>query len=140
MRTRLAIVVMIGLGAFTLTGCTTYQIGFATTRYEEAAKQVDLGDSKDKVVELLGPTQRTLSQRQRKQPDRFMKDGVLVEVLYFRSGWQSDGLTTDDEFTPYVFNDGKLVGIGWQILGGPRTQGQARDNINVHQSSTTIVH
>jgi hypothetical protein len=51
-----------------------------------------------------------------KQPDRYVKDGVNVEIIYFRSGWQSDGLTTDDEFTPYLFNDGKLVAISTATL------------------------
>jgi hypothetical protein len=68
----------------------------------------------------------------------YKKDGTLVEILYFRSGWQPDGLTTDDEFTPYLFNDGELVAVGWAILGGPKTQGQAPPETNVH--TTTIAH
>jgi len=36
-----------------------------------------------------------------------------------RSARQPDGLTTDDELTPYIFNDERLVGIEWQVLGGP---------------------
>jgi len=35
-----------------------------------------------------------------------------------------DGMKTDDEFTPYLFIDGRLVGVGWAIVGGPRTKGQ----------------
>jgi hypothetical protein len=38
-----------------------------------------------------------------------------------RTGWVSDGLTTDDEFTPYVFTDEVLTSIGWVALGGPKT-------------------
>ncbi len=37
------------------------------------------------------------------------------------------GFVTDDEFTPYIFNDGKLVAVGWQTLGGIKSQGQAKD-------------
>jgi len=51
---------------------------------------------------------------------------VLVEIYFMRSGWQPDGLTTDDEFTPYIFHDGKLVGIGWSMIGGSKSQGQAQ--------------
>ena len=52
----------------------------------------------------------------------------------------ADGLTTDDEFTPYIFNNGKLVGIGWQVLGGPKSQGQATSDIYIQNRNTTIVY
>ena len=60
-----------------------------------------------------------------------------------RTGRQPDGLTTDDEFTPYIFNNGKLVGIGWHLIGGPKTQGQAADtykitNQNTNKSTTVV--
>jgi len=53
-----------------------------------------------------------------------LKDGKKIEIYYFRSGRQPDGLITDDEFTPYVFTDEVLTGIGWQVLGGPNSIGQ----------------
>ncbi|MCH2386777.1 MAG: hypothetical protein MK240_01115 [Opitutales bacterium] len=34
-----------------------------------------------------------------------------------------DHLTTDDEFTPYIFTDSVLTGIGWAVLGGPKSRG-----------------
>jgi hypothetical protein len=54
-------------------------------------------------------------------PDKFFKDGTEIEIYYMRSGHQGDGYTTDDEFVPYLFHDGVLVGIGWEVLGGPKT-------------------
>ena len=93
---------------------------------------------KIQLIEILQPSQSRLSNTEVKQPDMYKKEGVLVEILYFRSGWQSDGLTTDDEFTPYLFNDGKLVAIGWVILGGAKSQGQTTPETNVH--TTTIVN
>jgi hypothetical protein len=62
----------------------------------------------------------------------YKKEGILVDILYFRSGWNSDGLTTDDEFTPYIFNDGKLVAVGWQFIGGKKSQGQSSDTIIIY--------
>jgi len=58
----------------------------------------------------------------------------LIEIYFMRSGRQPDGLRTDDEFTPYVFNDGKLVGVGWQVLGGAKSQGQTSPVTNVQQN------
>lgn len=106
------------------------------TAYAEAAPAVRLGMSKAKVLEILAPSQEGLTARLSKQPDIYKKDGVIVEILYFRSGWQSDGLTTDDEFTPYVFNDGELVAIGWATLGGPKTRGQVVPEVNVNVQQT----
>lgn len=93
--------------------------------YMVAAPTIRLDMSKGEVVEIMQPSQFRLKNTDIKQPDLYRKDGVLVEILYFRSGWQNDGITTDDEFTPYLFNDGSLVAIGWATLGGPRSQGQS---------------
>ena len=119
-----------------LIGCHHHRVSTALSRYDIASQQVSLGDTKDQVLSIMQPVQETLARRDIKQPDKYIKDNTLVEIYYFRSGLQSDGLTTDDEFTPYIFNDGKLVGVGWQMLGGPKSQGQTRQttNINVHQN------
>ena len=108
-----------------LSGCVGMQIDSAISEYEAVAGQVELGDSKDKVLAILEPSQEGVPKRARKSPEKYIKEGVRVEIYYMRSARQADGLTTDDEFVPYLFNDGKLVGIGWQVLGGPKTQGQA---------------
>jgi hypothetical protein len=124
----------------TLTGCAALTSPYQLTvdDYMTAVPKISLGMSKSDVIELLQPTQVRLKNTDIKQPDMYKKDGTLVEILYFRSGWQPDELTTDDEFTPYLFNDGELVAVGWATLGGPKTQGQAAPETNVH--TTTIVH
>ena len=94
--------------------------------YMAAYPQIELGMSKVRVADFLASSQERLSNTEIKQPDRYMKDGVAVDIVYYRSGWQSDGLSTDDEFTPYLFNDNKLVAIGWHSIGGAKSQGQAR--------------
>lgn len=102
------------------------------------ANQVELGMTKQQVESILRPTQNLLRNTEIKQSDRYIKDSVNVGIIYYRSGWQSDGITTDDEFTPYLFNDNKLVAIGWATLQGPKSQGQARSQTNV--SNTVIVY
>lgn len=125
--------------AVLISGCaTTWEM--TVNDYVAAAPRVELGMSKQQVLEILASTQRRLRNTEIKQPDRYVKEGVNVEILYFRSGWQSDGLTTDDEFTPYLFNDGKLVAIGWATLGGPKSQGQASPTTNVIIQNRTIVY
>jgi hypothetical protein len=108
-----------------LAGCTTVSpIDVAIADFRSAAVNVQLGDTKDSVLAILEPTQAGLPVAQRKYPETYMKDKVRVEIVYFRSGHQVDGITTDDEFVPYVFHDGKLAAIGWTTLGGPKTQAQ----------------
>jgi uncharacterized protein DUF3192 len=110
------------------------QIDGAINDYEIVRDKVALGDSKNKVLSILSPTQKGLSSKMRKPPESYLKEDTLVEIFYFRSGRQPDGLTTDDEFTPYVFNNGKLVGIGWTVIGGAKSQGQTTPRTNVQQN------
>ena len=125
---------------FALSGCVMSMSPYQLTvdDYIAAAPNVSLGMSKAEVTELLEASQSRLKNTEIKQPDMYTKEGVLVEILYFRSGWQSDGLTTDDEFTPYIFNDGELVAVGWAVLGGAKSQGQTTPQTNVN--TTTIVN
>ena len=108
-----------------LSGCATTQIDAAIEDYQANAGRIHLGDEKEQVLAVLTPLQARLSASERKAPESYLKDGATVEIYYARSGRQPDGLTTDDEFTPYVFTNGKLTAIGWTTLGGPKTQGQA---------------
>jgi hypothetical protein len=100
---------------------TRKSLGKTVTAYEEAAQSVQIGDSKQRVLALLEPTQSPLKAKLRREPHRYERRGAAIEIHYFRSGWYVDGKTTDDEFTPYVFKDGKLVSIGWRTLTGSRT-------------------
>lgn len=46
------------------------------------------------------------------------KDGGLLEVLYYSTAVTRSGefVFTDDELTPLVFRDGRLMGWGWNLL------------------------
>ena len=93
-------------------------------KYYAAAGRVQLGDSKERVFEVLKPTQAALPYDEMKSPDSYMEGKDLMEIHYFRSGRQPDNLTTDDEFTPYIFKNGVLIAIGWKTLGGPKSHGK----------------
>jgi len=103
---------------------STQKIDMATEDYLEVADKVQLGDSLASVLAILMPGQGAVSAHNRKTRDNYIENGVLVEIHYLRTGRQPDGFTTDDEFTPYIFNDGRLVGIGWKLLGGPTSRTQ----------------
>lgn len=124
--------------ALLATGCVSNPYASTVTAYNAAYPSVALGMSLSEVSGIMEPTQSLLAEHEVKQPDKYIKEGTEVDILYYRSGWQEDGLTTDDEYTPYLFNDGELVAIGWATLGGPKSTGQARD-VNIQQQAQTIV-
>ena len=126
-----------------LCGCRTmvprFYIDRAISKYEAVADHIELGDSIEQVLAILEPTQEGLPRSARKSPEKYIKYGVRVEIHFARASRQPDGRTTDDEFVPYLFNDGKLVGIGWILLGGPTTRGQKTPSINIQEQDTSIV-
>ena len=126
--------------ALTFVGCNG--INPAIAKYKKVANQVDLGDSKEKVLAILLPTQEGLCGSCGKAPTKYIKDGVKTEIYYMRTLRQPDGLTTDDEFTPYVFKSNKLVAIGWETLNVSKSQGQVVpiNNTSVNVQQKTIVY
>jgi hypothetical protein len=122
-----------------LTDAYWNSIKTSITNHKTVSEQIALGDTKENVLLVLLPTQELLKTypHEEKQPEKYIKNDVLVEIYFMRSGWFRDSITTDDEFTPYVFNDGKLVGVGWTMLGGAPKQGQARPVTNIQ---TTIIN
>jgi len=101
--------------------------------YTHQAPRIELGQSMEKVLGILQPTQANLPAKFSKPPETFVENGKTKKIYFFRSRSFADGLVTDDEFTPYVFEDGVLVAIGWTAIGGPKTQAQSRDqNYDYH--------
>jgi hypothetical protein len=104
------------------------EIDAAISANEKAAGKIKLGDSKTAVWSLLKPIHDRLPREHRKEPESYIRDGKTVEIFFARSRRIPDGRTTDDEFTPYVVEDGILVAKGWTYLGGPSTEGSAGSN------------
>ena len=117
---------------------TVFEVDANIKEYNSHSHKISLGDSKEKFLETIYSLQVDLHDKYKKPPESYLKDGVIVEIFFMRSRRQADGLTTDDEFTPYIFNDGKLVAVGWTSIGGPITHGQTRDvnttNVNVENN------
>ena len=109
---------------FLMFGCVGSQIDSAINKHAQVANRINLGDSKNKVLTLLLPTQEGVPSNARKSREMYSADGKSIEIHYMRTGRQPDGLTTDDEFTPYIFTDNVLTAVGWQTLGGEKSHGQ----------------
>ena len=130
---------LLGVLLTATTGCSTVAIDMAAREHNKASQSISLGAQKSQVLAILLPTQQLVGARYSKEPDKFLQDGKTIEIYYMRSGRQADGLTTDDEFTPYVFQDDVLIAIGWAALGGAKSHGQVVQrapvtNVNVEQT------
>ena len=105
-----------------LTGCTS-PLRQGVDYYHQVAPDVQIGMSKNEALAILQPAAEMMPADEQRPPERFVDDqGRLNEIYFFRSRIFYDYMLTDDEFTPYVFRDGTLTAIGWEALGGPKTQ------------------
>lgn len=112
-----------------LSACASNQsIQLAISAYQAQAKNIELGQSKAQVLAILSPTQASMPARFGKPHEEYIEEDKLKEIYFFRSRSFADGLVTDDEFIPYVFEDGMLIAIGWTAIGGPKTQAQLRES------------
>ena len=128
------------LSVIALAGCASNQsISAAISAYQQQAKKVSLGQSKEEVLSLLQPTQMHLRSQSMKAAETYIDNDRLKEIVFFRSRTFADGIVTDDEFTPYIFEDGVLVAIGWTAIGGQKTQAHSRNNnYTIHLHSRFI--
>ncbi|MFK7913824.1 MAG: DUF3192 domain-containing protein [Pseudomonadales bacterium] len=108
--------VVLSLGLLTLGGChITNEYSATVDAYVNAESQIQLGMSPGAVARILDPTQRLLDNKDRRRDERYLEGDSEVLIRFYRSGWQADGRLTDDEYTPYVFRDQRLVAVGWQM-------------------------
>ncbi len=112
------------LVAVLLTGCSSlYLEPGELLRTENAAniKKLTVGMSQATVVELMGrePAKGLFYWIENPYRSETLtdKDGKSYEILYYYSELkQRDDKVTDDELTPLVFEDGKLIGWGYPFL------------------------
>jgi len=97
----------------------------AMIEYDNRKHEVRLGDNINRALPILQNIQRTVPADWLRPADQFLENGKKYYVHYQRTGHTSDGVNTDDEFSPYVFIDDTLVSIGWTALGGPKSTGNA---------------
>lgn len=109
-----------------LTGCVITSINGSIREYNEHQGLVELGDSKSVVINKLKRASERLPEKLYRNPDKYKANGKYYEIIYYRSSWTSDGLNTDDEYTPYLFENNELIAIGWQTLGGPKSTAAKR--------------
>ena len=54
---------------------------------------------------------------------KYLSGNKEIQIHYWRTSWIPDNQFTDDEYTPVIFENGILIAVGWDRLGGPKTMG-----------------
>ena len=91
--------------------------------------KISLGMTKVQVLEIMGTTTITsVDGTMINSPFRSettAQNGLNYEITFFYTDTKkADGSITDDELTPVVYFEGKVVGYGWSYL---------KDNIKKYQ-------
>jgi len=99
-----------------IVGCvsSTEQI---RTKNRENLLRLSLGMPKFDVLQIMGPqTVESITNPYKVETPKG-KDGSLYEVFFYHTDLKNkDDLVTDNELTPLVFEDSKLIGWGWAFL------------------------
>ena len=121
-------------GAGVLAGCSTLVIDSVEQLRENNKKniaQLAVGVPRPQVEKLMGDATAggklgdmvfgRLQHFEVKNPMRVEQvsgpDGAVYDVLFYYTDLKTrDDKITDDELTPIVFRDGKVLGVGYEVL------------------------
>jgi len=110
-----------------IVGCVPNPYNLTVESYQEQSPKINLGMTKYEVSQILSPTQELLPTPSIKERGMYMRDSIFTEIIYYRSkNYFSDGIDTDDEYTPYIFENSVLVAVGWETIVGYKSQAQTR--------------
>lgn len=116
--------------ALFLSGCSAHlaiDTDSASGSITDAKNQVNLGDSRQDVLDILTPDyDLAMKVRYVKDAEKFFPDGSVVEIYYMKSVQSDDDQATEGEITPYMFVDDQLTGMGWDVVDGPKMEAPAR--------------
>ena len=113
--------------AIFLSGCaSSSKYDAAVDAYAISKIEVRRGMSESRVLSILGDS---ISQSGRKsETKRLGTDRASYTIHYARSAVIRDGHTTDNEFVPYIFRDGRLIANDWGFLGGMKSVGDPNND------------
>lgn len=125
------------LVAIILSSCMSVREG--VDHYRSNIHRVSLGMSVEEFSSIFDSTQREIGEFNTRPTQRISRDGSIYDTYYIRSGWIPDSETTDDELTPHVFKDGKLISIGWQAVGGMKRTSRdiAREEAEIRKAEAS---
>jgi Protein of unknown function (DUF3192) len=119
-RARLHVLVAISVAAITIAGCYTSEYVRSLNRGNLI--QLALGMTKAEVLSTMGTatyvtdTGLTITNPYRSEILRGKNNAVFEILFYYTDVKRADDAITDDELTPVILEEGKVVGWGWLFL------------------------
>lgn len=112
--------------SISIAGCGPNRVGLlkkSLRNVEKTSNTIKIGDDQEATVKKLETAMQPYNNRFEKRDltSIHLKSGKSYQVYFVRNAIYPDGLDTDDEYLPFVFSKGKLIGVGWERLGGPKT-------------------
>ena len=109
---------VIMLTCLLLSGCATVDSIRADNR--QNLIKLSMGMSKAEVLNTMGTktiwAEGTTINNPYRSETLQGKDKTLEVLYYYTDIKRADGAITDDELTPIVFDNGKVIGWGWSFL------------------------
>ena len=113
------LIILICLG---LVGCAV--LSRQQIRYENRKNllKLSVGMTKEEVFNVMGvgqpnPLDVTVMVHNPYKSETLRAGDKIFEVIYYYTDLKKDeGIITDDELTPLIFDEGKLIGWGWRFL------------------------
>ena len=102
----------------------------AVADYKSVASQISIGDAREHVLATLQTNQQIFPSQFKRRPERYLSYGEQVEIHFVRTGLDSGGSNSDDDFTPYVFKNDVLVSVGWTYVSKTDFLDKAREAIS----------
>ena len=119
--------VVVGFFILLFVGCVTSNM--VRDKNRENLNKISIGDTKKEVLEIMGTKSITtygvnfwIYSRTEKitnpwKTEILTKDNKTYEVLFYYTDVKDrDGSINDDELTPIIFYNGKVIGYGWMYL------------------------
>jgi len=112
-------IILVLMAALFITGCATMSDRTLVSN-SKSLNNLSLGMSKEEVLKIMGTEPVTSEGQSVDNPyrrDIFKGSSNTYEILYYVSDVKiNDGSISDNELTPIVLLDGKLVGWGWDFV------------------------
>jgi len=121
---------------FLISGCATVSLQDVTSMNRQNLLRLSVGMTKNEVLNVMGaetktakvalhqygnwaetPVENIIINNPYRNEILKSKDDKVFEVIYYVTDVRkSDNNISDDELTPLVFDNGKLIGWGWSFL------------------------
>lgn len=84
--------------------------------------KIDVGMTKKEVIEIFGESNSSSFSNPFKREVKTLSNGQVQEALFFITSVIPDDKDTDDEMTPVIFVDKKVIGWGWSFYQKDSTE------------------